>query len=158
MSRKANLTKCRLCGRLWNPPAGATPLHFCRACSKERRTLASEKHVQSFQRRQARKQAASDGWQAITVVEPLPAPQWPAPRTINQQMPPEGPMLIWVDALNEWRSGCMCLAADDKDFPIPWAQRLYYTFDGDRTERGYDLTPELIWMPLPPAPEDRANA
>jgi len=45
MKRKANLTKCRFCGRLWSPPAGATPLHYCRACSKERQARAKAAHA-----------------------------------------------------------------------------------------------------------------
>lgn len=43
--RRANLTPCRFCGRLWSPPAGATPLHYCRACSKERQARAKAAHA-----------------------------------------------------------------------------------------------------------------
>lgn len=43
--RRANLTPCRFCGRLWSPPAGATPLHYCRACSKERQVRATAQHT-----------------------------------------------------------------------------------------------------------------
>ena len=86
---------------------------------------------------------------------PLP---WPKSHTGGEQLPLEGQILVWVDGLNEWRTACMCVAYDDPDFLLPLEQRRYYMVDGDREERGFNITPELIWMPLPPAPEDRANA
>lgn len=222
MTRRANLTKCRFCGRLWSPPAGATPLHYCRACSKEcqARAKAAHAHLTTMRignyllnidtselegdnaalcpRCNTNEAGAAgvcepcfDAWlkknEAMLMhpygaingfPDPLipsdaapestpprfqrhqwPAlPLWPKPRTGGEQLPLEGQILVWVDGLNEWRTACMCVAYDDPDFPLPLEPRRYYMVDGDREERGFNITPELIWMPLPPAPEGNANA
>ncbi len=79
-----------------------------------------------------------------------PVCDWPMPRTVAQQMPPVGLILKWVYGANEWRTVRVCI---DENFPIPTIEKMYYMEACDRCEQSYDLTSEIIWLPLPPKPE-----
>ena len=218
MKRRANLTKCRFCGRLWSPPAGATPLHYCRACSKERQARAKAAHAHLTTMRIGNyllnidtselegdnaalcprcntNEAGSagvcepcfDAWlkknEAMLMhpygaingfPDPLipsdaapestpprfqrhqwPAlPLWPKPRNAATDPPPPGRVLLWLGSgLNEWRSAEI-LEAQDEDL----AGQTLYMLDSGHIEYARVLDRDTYWLPLPPAPEDRANA
>lgn len=69
---------------------------------------------------------------------------WPLPRQVSDERPTIHETILVLHHNRHWEPA---VASNDNE---------HYYIVGDRDEYYYDLTPELIWLPLPPSPEVQA--